>query len=379
MGLFATEETDGYCVVYQSPMATMKTTFGVLTPPLGSQRLEVIEFFLNLFRTHFHVVDEQLIKYNVMPTLLDLFFQYEWNNALHLKVAGMVEEVLEGENCDDLRSALMTQCKLLDRLLEGVEKNQEATKKGPGFSLGYMGFITNMSKMVMNACTQHQIVAEAVDKHDPWLVYADTMLRERTEEEEKPLGGHKPLDDHEEDLFGSEMTPASDFQKQFETFANSMNDDDDTEPQIIDDSDDFAENDDEDDEIINDDSWGQSGDGDILFSNDVQGFEEMTGNRASAYQVTDDGFANADFGQPVDQEDFGNFANFDAFDDTDNVMTMSPQQKDLLAEGGSSMEVVDGSVGFPEEDDDDSMKVNREDIFNEIEAVEAEEEEDETE
>jgi hypothetical protein len=40
-----------------------------------------------------------MIELGVLPTVLDLFFKYEWNNFLHNLVKNLLEIIITGEVC----------------------------------------------------------------------------------------------------------------------------------------------------------------------------------------------------------------------------------------------------------------------------------------
>jgi len=48
-----------------------------------------------------------MIVLGVLPTVLDLFFKYEWNNFLHNLVKNLLEIIITGEVCPCL---LLWQC-----------------------------------------------------------------------------------------------------------------------------------------------------------------------------------------------------------------------------------------------------------------------------
>ena len=58
--------------------------------------LEVIHALISLKNPE---VEAKMIELGVLPTVLDLFFKYEWHNFLHNLVKNLLEIVITGEVC----------------------------------------------------------------------------------------------------------------------------------------------------------------------------------------------------------------------------------------------------------------------------------------
>jgi len=70
---------------------------GKLDPPLGQNRLKILEVLLALVSLKSPAVEAKLIELSVLPTVLDLFFKYEWHNLLHNLVKSLLEIIIKGE------------------------------------------------------------------------------------------------------------------------------------------------------------------------------------------------------------------------------------------------------------------------------------------
>ncbi|CAN8022679.1 unnamed protein product [Ixodes persulcatus] len=70
------------------------TTFGLLDPPLGQTRLEVCHLVNALINSNDDGVNQRLADLGALPTILELFFAYSWNNFLHTQVVHMVSAVM---------------------------------------------------------------------------------------------------------------------------------------------------------------------------------------------------------------------------------------------------------------------------------------------
>ncbi len=58
--------------------------------------------------------------------------------------------------------------------------------------LGYMGFLTTISLMIVAAAQPNTKVEEWIESHAEWKSYINTSLTEIRTIETKPLGGHRP-------------------------------------------------------------------------------------------------------------------------------------------------------------------------------------------
>ncbi len=101
----------------------MKTQFGVLKPPLGETRLKLVELFLVACRCNYKRLNTLLAKLHVIPFVMDLFYQYEWNNMLHGLVENLVQTITESE-ADVLKRSLFFDAKFIERIVEAHKKNQ---------------------------------------------------------------------------------------------------------------------------------------------------------------------------------------------------------------------------------------------------------------
>ncbi|NXN46712.1 PP6R3 phosphatase, partial [Rhinoptilus africanus] len=120
--------------------SVMKTTWGVLDPPVGNTRLNVIRLISSLLQTNASSVNQELIELNSIGVILDMFFKYTWNNFLHTQVeicialilASPLESTENGTITDQdstgdnlLLKHLFLKCQLIERILEAWEMNEK--------------------------------------------------------------------------------------------------------------------------------------------------------------------------------------------------------------------------------------------------------------
>ncbi|KAA3478699.1 serine/threonine-protein phosphatase 6 regulatory subunit 3-like isoform X1 [Gossypium australe] len=107
-----------------SSESTLLTTYGKLQPPLGKHRLkifQIVEFISVLLMVGSETAEKELIRLSAMQRILNLFFEYPYNNFLHHHVENIILSCLESKNVP-LIANLLKECNLLGKILE-AEKN----------------------------------------------------------------------------------------------------------------------------------------------------------------------------------------------------------------------------------------------------------------
>lgn len=137
---------------YKPPV---KTTTGILECPLGNTRIHVAKLFTALMSTENGKILETLVELGTFQTLLDLFFKYTWNNFLHTQVQSCLALAI---NCDFkytndiIYDNIFVKCRLIDRILEAWDKNDNKQNTGSGVRQGYMGHLINIANNIVNQC-----------------------------------------------------------------------------------------------------------------------------------------------------------------------------------------------------------------------------------
>jgi hypothetical protein len=167
-------------------------SFGAIVP-LGFVRLKVVELFATLLRLNYKCVSTALAQMGAPGTMLDLFFQYRYNNFLHAIVRSVVTSAFAGED-QELKLHLVQVCKLSARLIEVVRVNAEEEAKPKGVRSGLMGFVIHMASDLANAARGTPALAAALKEVDnnAWEAFETDVLKELKEAEDEPLGGQRP-------------------------------------------------------------------------------------------------------------------------------------------------------------------------------------------
>ncbi|KAJ7580653.1 SIT4 phosphatase-associated protein-domain-containing protein [Mycena floridula] len=141
-----------------------------------------------------------LLKVNVLSILMDLFYEYPWNNFLHSAVYDVIHQILTG-NVEsgynrELTISLFRDARLMHRIVEMQSHNDVESTKPKGLRLGYMGHLTLISEDVIIAMDRfppdlQKIISQFAP--DPeWKDYVNGRYNETKQRDTSLLGGGKP-------------------------------------------------------------------------------------------------------------------------------------------------------------------------------------------
>ncbi|CAI9770812.1 unnamed protein product [Fraxinus pennsylvanica] len=165
----------------------LPTTYGELLPPLGKHRLKVVEFFAELLKTGNEVAEKELVSSGTILRVLDLFFEYPYNNALHHHVESIIYSCLESKN-DSVVDHLFQECKLVGKVLQtdknpilSAELNKPtlpvAGRQAP--RAGYFGHLTRISNKLVQLCNNDKRIQQYLQENNEWNEWQTTILQER--------------------------------------------------------------------------------------------------------------------------------------------------------------------------------------------------------
>ncbi|XP_053518872.1 serine/threonine-protein phosphatase 6 regulatory subunit 3 isoform X6 [Artibeus jamaicensis] len=180
--------------------SVMKTTWGVLDPPVGNTRLNVIRLISSLLQTNTSSINGDLMELNSIGVILDMFFKYTWNNFLHTQVEICIALILaspfedtenstitEQDSAGDnlLLKHLFQKCQLVERILDAWEMNERKQAEG-GRRHGYMGHLTRMANCIVHSADKgpssalvRQLVQDLPDDtRERWETFCTSSLGE---------------------------------------------------------------------------------------------------------------------------------------------------------------------------------------------------------
>ncbi|KAL0417719.1 UNVERIFIED_CONTAM: Serine/threonine-protein phosphatase 6 regulatory subunit [Sesamum radiatum] len=165
----------------------LPTTYGELRPPLGKHRLKIVEFLSVLLKTGNEVAEKELVGSGTIHRVLDLLFEYPYNNALHHHVESIIYSCLESKN-NSIVDHLLLDCNLIGKIL--------LADKCPALSgelnlptlpasgrhaprAGYLGHLTRISNKLVQLGNNDNLVRTHLQENSEWKEWQTTVLQER--------------------------------------------------------------------------------------------------------------------------------------------------------------------------------------------------------
>ncbi|SMR49079.1 unnamed protein product [Zymoseptoria tritici ST99CH_1E4] len=159
----------------------------------------------------------QFVEHQVVPTILDFFFRFPWNNFLHNVVYDVVQQVFngtldrgynrslafdlftptplkDGETIETI--GLASGHDITDRILDG-QKASDVSQKERNMRLGYMGHLTLIAEEVCKFGNKHppealdEAITERVTRAE-WVTYVEGVLADTRDKDNAVLGGVRP-------------------------------------------------------------------------------------------------------------------------------------------------------------------------------------------
>ncbi|CAG5118802.1 unnamed protein product, partial [Candidula unifasciata] len=197
--------------------STMPTSCGILAPPLGNTRLQVAKLVTALIGANMFQVNVELASLKTVPTLLELFFTYEWNNFLHTQVEqclllifnnGSIE--INGQLQHPLLTQLFTEYGLIQKVVAQWEGNEQHQNVKNGKRRGFMGHLTKIANSISGLQEKNSTLVTEIynelsqDVRDKWEAFVAGPLAEVNKKNMIELMRNHPLasssDDEEADF-----------------------------------------------------------------------------------------------------------------------------------------------------------------------------------
>ncbi|XP_028808034.1 serine/threonine-protein phosphatase 6 regulatory subunit 3 isoform X2 [Neltuma alba] len=165
----------------------LPTTYGELRPPLGKHRLKIVEFIAVLLRTGGEVAQKELVSSGMIRRVIDLFFEYPYNNPLHHYVESIILICLESKN-DVIIDHLLQECDLIGKFLQadkhpilsGIDNQPTvpaAGKQAP--RAGNIGHITRIANKLIQLAHNQSHIQAYIQENSEWNQWQTTVLQER--------------------------------------------------------------------------------------------------------------------------------------------------------------------------------------------------------
>ncbi|KAI1000546.1 hypothetical protein K3495_g7649 [Podosphaera aphanis] len=140
----------------------------------------------------------QFVKHKVVPTILDFFFSFPWNNFLHNVVYDIVQQVFNGPMDRGFNKTLAFDLFETGNITTKIVNGQSMSDKMTKMRLGYMGHLTLIAEEVVKFTERHppQIFPDSVlgrVMDADWILYVEVTLTETRERDNAILGGYRPI------------------------------------------------------------------------------------------------------------------------------------------------------------------------------------------
>uniref|UniRef100_A0A1J3GL89 Serine/threonine-protein phosphatase 6 regulatory subunit 2 n=1 Tax=Noccaea caerulescens TaxID=107243 RepID=A0A1J3GL89_NOCCA len=166
------------------------TTYGKLQPPLGKHRLKIVEFISVLLTVGSEAAEKEVIRLGAVKRVLDLFFEYPYNNFLHHHVENVILSCLESKN-SQLADHLLSECNLIGSILE-AEKDSTLTaadsdKLQPTvpaegrkpLRIGSIGHLTRISNKLLQLANTNVEIQSHLQENSKWVEWQTDVLSKR--------------------------------------------------------------------------------------------------------------------------------------------------------------------------------------------------------
>ncbi|KAL3699775.1 hypothetical protein R1sor_017797 [Riccia sorocarpa] len=163
----------------------LPTTYGQLRPPLGIHRLKIVEFIAVILRTNSEGARQELVRLGAIQIILNLFFDYPFNNMLHHHVESILTSCIES-NSQPLIDHLLKDCDFITRLIAADDNpyapdtrpEPRTTNKTPP-RIGNMGHLTRLANKIAHAGSVNLLIQNHLQAHPRWSDWQTTVLQNR--------------------------------------------------------------------------------------------------------------------------------------------------------------------------------------------------------
>lgn len=141
------------------------------------------------------LLKRKFLECKIMPSLLNLFFDYPWNNFLHNVVYDILQQCFNGRMDvglnRDLTVAVFDQGHLTDRIVEGRNRNEASMAEPRRIRLGFMGHMNLIAEETVKLLERYPLeIAQPVEsftEREEWRQVVSDTLDEIREKEGGPL------------------------------------------------------------------------------------------------------------------------------------------------------------------------------------------------
>eukprot|EP01024_Parvocaulis_polyphysoides_P012575 TRINITY_DN14581_c0_g2_i1.p1 TRINITY_DN14581_c0_g2~~TRINITY_DN14581_c0_g2_i1.p1 ORF type:complete len:699 (-),score=93.35 TRINITY_DN14581_c0_g2_i1:306-2402(-) len=160
------------------------TSYGILNPPLGWNRLKVIELVAALVASGVRQALDGVMEQGIIPQCMELFQQYAFNNLLHQAVVTMLATGIELGTLQFV-SYIFHQCQLINWMTHlplDVLPEQSNREHGE-IRAGYHGHITQLGMRLCHLAAENEDIKNFLEGNPLWPPFYVNTLQPRAERE----------------------------------------------------------------------------------------------------------------------------------------------------------------------------------------------------
>ncbi|CAI9261918.1 unnamed protein product [Lactuca saligna] len=192
------------------------TTYGKLQPPLGKHRLKIVEFISVLMSVRSEAAENELVRLGVLRRILELFFQYPYNNFIHHHAEQIIVCCLESKNAS-LVEHILEDCNLVRNIIDAEKNSASDTDKkidSPTVlaegrvppRIGNVGHMTRIANKLIQLGTDNTYIQAHLQNNSEWVEWHANVLEGRNALENvlqwacgRPTPLHDPSRDSDDD------------------------------------------------------------------------------------------------------------------------------------------------------------------------------------
>ncbi|GJU14833.1 serine/threonine-protein phosphatase 6 regulatory subunit 3-like protein [Tanacetum coccineum] len=164
----------------------LPTTYGKLQPPLGTHRLKIVEFISVITTVGSEAAEKALIRLGVLRRILELFFEYPYNNFLHHRVEEIIVCCLESKNAS-LVKHILEDCNLVRSIIDAErnsvlstdENNAKPTVPTEGRMpprIGNVGHMTRIANKLVQLMADNDYIYAYLQDNSEWVEWHTNVL-----------------------------------------------------------------------------------------------------------------------------------------------------------------------------------------------------------
>lgn len=170
-----------------SPDNVLPTTYGCLCPPLGKLRLKIVEFISVLLTVGNESAEKEMIHLGAVQRIIDLLFEYPFNNFLHHHIEEIIGSCLESKRTL-LVEHILRDCKIVEKIIRAEkhsmldkdmnEKTIPAEGKSPP-RIGNIGHISRIANKLLQVGNFNDIIQAHLQETEEWVDWYKHVLQNR--------------------------------------------------------------------------------------------------------------------------------------------------------------------------------------------------------